>query len=143
MDRILGLDVGDKKIGIAVSDPFGQTAQGVATLPRRNFKKDCEAILNFVREYQASKILIGLPLNLQNEEGPQAGKVRAFHNGLKKFLDENKTAAVLELVDESFSSREAESILLEADLSRKKRKKVIDRLAAARILQNYLDEHRE
>lgn len=143
MDRILGLDVGDKKIGVAVSDPFGQTAQGVTTLQRQNFKKDCEAIWKFIQEYQAAKILIGLPLDLQNEEGPQAKKVRAFHDGLKKFLEEKKADVAMELWDESFSSREAEDFLIQAEVSRQKRKKVIDKLAAALILQNYLEAHRE
>jgi len=140
-ERILALDIGDKKIGVAVSDPLGLTAQGVTTLIRRNFKQDCAEILKLLRDYQAQKILIGLPLNMENQEGPQAKKVRFFQEGLEKFLKENQYSASIETMDESFSSSDAEAILLEADMSRKKRKKVIDKLAAVMILQNYLEEH--
>jgi len=139
--RILCLDVGDKRIGLAVSDPMGLTAQGLTTLPRQNFKADCAKILEFLKEYHVAKIIIGYPLNLKNEEGPQAKKVRFFSDGLQKFLSQNQYNAEIELLDESFSSREAEEILLEADLSRNKRRKVIDKLAAAVLLQNYLDQH--
>lgn len=138
-NRILCLDVGDKKIGVAVSDPFGKTALPLETLPRRTFKKDCEAISKITKEYEAEKIVIGLPLDLENREGSQAKKVRFFEEGLRKFLKENHFATVVEVWDESFSSAEAEAMMLEADVSRKKRKKAIDKLAAALILQSYLD----
>lgn len=138
--RTLCLDVGDKRIGVAVSDPLGLTAQPLQIIERTQFKKDCETLFKLVKEYDAVRIVIGLPFDLNHQEGPQAQKVRFFFTGLQKFLQEKKSAAALELFDESFSSQEAESILLEADLSRQKRKKVRDKLAAALILQNYLDE---
>ncbi|MDO8527865.1 MAG: Holliday junction resolvase RuvX [Deltaproteobacteria bacterium] len=141
MKRIICLDIGDKRIGIAMSDPFGMTAQALATLQRTTFRADAAKILEILKEYQVGLVLIGLPLNSESQEGPQAKKVRHFEGGLAKFLKEKNHAATIEWVDESFSSREAEVFLLEADLSRKKRKKVIDKMAAAVVLQNYLDEH--
>ncbi|OGQ04571.1 MAG: Holliday junction DNA helicase RuvA [Deltaproteobacteria bacterium RIFCSPLOWO2_01_44_7] len=141
--RILCLDVGDKRIGVAVSDPMGLTAQGLTTLIRKNFKQDCTHILKVLKEYEVQTILIGYPLDTSHSEGPQAKKVKFFVEGLKKILQENQFAVEIKLWDESFSSREAEEILLEADLSRKKRRKVIDRLAAALILQSYLDAYLE
>ena len=137
--RILCLDIGDKKIGVAVSDPLGLTAQGLATLQRQSFQKDCAKILELLRLYEAKKILIGFPLDLKNKEGPQAKKVRFFKEGLENFLKQNRQEMDIKLWDESFSSKEAEKILLEADLSREKRRKVIDKLAAVLILQGYLD----
>lgn len=140
-ERILCFDVGDKRIGIAVSSPFGATAQPLATLSRTAFKADCEKIWGLLAEYSAGKIVIGLPLDLEGKEGPQAKKVRFFAEGLQKFLHEKNTEAEVKFWDESLSSQEAESLLLEADLSRKKRRKVIDKVAAALILQSYLDSH--
>lgn len=137
--RILCLDVGDKKIGVAVSDPFGKTALPLETLLRGTFKKDCEALARILKEYDAEKIVIGLPLDLEDKEGPQAKKIRFFEAGLRKFLEQNHFATVVEVWDESLSSKEAEAILLKADVSRKKRKKAIDKLAATLILQSYLD----
>lgn len=139
--RTLCLDVGNKKVGVAVSDPFGKTAQGLATLFRKNFKNTCAAILEILGEYEVAKIVIGLPLDLHDREGPQAAKVRFFAEGLGKFLKENRLAIPIEFWDESFSSKEAEALLLEGDLSRKKRRKVIDKLAAVLILQRFLDHH--
>lgn len=138
--RILCLDVGDKKIGVAVSDPFGKTGQALTVLARKTFKKDCEAVFKIIEEYHPAKVLIGFPLDLEHREGPQAKKVRFFKEGLERFLCKKKCPASIELFDESFSSRDAETVLLEADLGRKKRKRVRDKLAAALILQSYLDE---
>lgn len=137
--RILCLDVGDKKIGLAVSDPFGKTAQGVTTFLRHGFRKDCEVILKYIEEYGVSKMLIGLPLDLESEEGVQAKKVRFFAEGLEKFLAERKRPMEIQLWDESFSSKEAEEFLIGASVSRKKRKKAIDQLSAVFILQSYLE----
>ena len=139
MKRILGLDVGDKKIGVAVSDPLDITAQGLATFQRKNFKSDCETILAYCQQYEVQTLLVGLPLNTVGEEGRQAKKVRFFAESLQKVLQEKGFNIPFVFWDESGTSNEAEAILLEADLSRKKRKKVIDTLAAAIILQSYLD----
>ena len=141
MGRILCLDVGDKRIGIAVSDPFAQSAQALTTLQRQTFAKDCEKIFQLSLDYDVSKMIVGLPLDLNDEEGPQAKKIRFFTDGLKDFFHEKKSTAVFEMWEESFTSQEAEKILLQADVSREKRKKVIDKVAAGLILQNYLDNH--
>ena len=139
--RVLCLDIGDKRIGVAVSDPLGLTAQAVTTLERKAFKADCAKIVQLLKEYEACKMILGLPLDLENKEGPQAKKVRFFAEGLKKFLNESQVTAEVHFWDESFSSQDAEAILLEADMSREKRRKVIDKLAASLILQSYLDQH--
>lgn len=139
--RLLCLDVGDKKIGVAVSDPFGHSALGLTTIQRKNFESDCQQILKFIEEYNPAKIIIGLPLNADDKEGAQAKKVRFFAEGFEKFLAINNHQALIKLYDESFSSKEAEKTLVEANLSRKKRKKVIDQLAAILILESYLREN--
>lgn len=138
--RILCLDVGDKRVGIAVSDPFGKTALGVTTLKRGTFKKDCQKILDLARHYSCATIVIGLPLNMEDQEGPQAKKVRFFAEGLEKFLKEKGQPIILKLYDESFSSKEALTVLLQSNTGRQKRKKIIDQLAAQQILQDYLDD---
>lgn len=140
-ERLLCLDIGDKRIGVAVSDPLGMTAQSLVTIERRHFKEDCAQLLKIMEEYGVQKIVIGLPLNSEGNEGPQAKKVRFFAEGLIKFLKEKGALITIEWWDESLTSQEAEEILLEADLSRKKRKKMIDKLAASLILQSYLDDH--
>lgn len=137
--RTLCLDVGDKRVGIAVSDPFGKTALGVTTLERGAFKKDCKKILDLVQNYSCATIVIGLPLDMENQEGPQAKKVRFFAEGLEKFLNEKGRSIILKLYDESFSTKGACEVLLESNTSRQKRKKIIDQLAAQQILQDYLD----
>lgn len=137
--RILGLDIGDKRIGIAVSDPAGRTAFGLQTLERSAFKKDAAALLKIAEEYEAETIIVGLPLDLNEREGRQAEKIRFFTEGFEKILRECGNNTILKLWEESFSSREAEELLLKADMGRKKRRIVIDKIAAALILQSYLD----
>lgn len=132
--RILCLDVGTKTIGLAVSDPMGWTAQGITTLFRKNYEEDAKALKKVIAEYEVEKILVGLPLNMNGSEGPQAEKVRSFIQGVEKALEKP-----IEFWDERLSTVAAERSLLEADLSREKRKKVIDKMAAVFILQGYLD----
>ena len=135
MGRILGLDVGDKTIGVAVSDELGWTAQGVTTLKRENTKKDIEAIAQLVETYTAEKAVVGLPKNMNNSLGEQAQKVLKFAKSLEVQLNE---VSVI-LWDERLSTSMANNVLISADLSRKKRKRVINTLAAVVILQGYLD----
>jgi putative Holliday junction resolvase len=135
MGRILGLDVGDKTIGIAVSDELGWTAQGITTLKRANTKKDIEAIVQLVETYTAEKVIVGLPKNMNNSLGEQAQKALKFAKSLERQLNE---ASVI-LWDERLSTSMANNVLISADLSRKKRKRVINTLAAVVILQGYLD----
>jgi len=132
--RILGLDIGDKKIGIAISDDLGLTAQGVGVIYRSSDKEDIKKILDYAKNYGAKKIVVGLPKNMDGTEGPQSQIVRSFSEKLKK-----NSEVDLEYWDERLTTVAAEKTLIAADMSRKKRKSVIDKVAAVLILQNYLD----
>ena len=132
--RILGLDIGSKTIGVAVSDELGLIAQGVTTLKRRGLDHDIHAILTLIEEKGVSKIVVGLPKNMNNTLGPSAEMVLAF---IEK-LNEHSTVPVVTW-DERLSTVAAEKVLLEADMSRAKRKRVVDKVAALLILQGYLD----
>lgn len=132
--RILGLDIGDKTIGIAVSDEMGWTAQGLKTLIRKGFNEELSSIKEIIEEYGVKEILVGLPKNMNGSIGPQGKKVITFVERLKTAL----SLPVL-LWDERLSTVRAEKVLLEADMSRKKRKGLKDKLAAQFILQGYLD----
>ena len=132
--RILGLDIGSKRIGIAVSDEMGWTAQGKGTLIRKNMREDIKEISNMVSQYEVSEIVVGLPLNMDGSRGNSAQMVMAFVEKMEKKIEVPVSAW-----DERLSTVAAEKILLEADLSRKKRKKVIDKMAAVLILQGFLD----
>lgn len=133
--RIMGLDVGEKTIGVAVSDPLGWTAQGVTTIRRRgSLEEDLKAILRLVQEYRVERVVVGLPRNMNGSLGPQAKKVLDFMQALEERLK-------LPVVpwDERLTTSAAERVLIAADLSRRRRKGVVDRLAAVLILQSYLD----
>jgi len=133
--RVLGLDVGDKTIGIAISDGLGLTAQPLTTIRRSNHRTDLETIGSLIAEHEIAEMVVGLPKNMNNSLGPQAEKVL-------KFIDKLKTSfpdIIFHTWDERLSTVEAERVLLQADLSRKRRKSVIDKLAASIILQGYLD----
>lgn len=133
-DRIMGLDVGDKTIGIAVTDLLMITAQGVTTLKRTTLDEDFKSIKSYVEEYHIKKIVVGLPKNMNGTIGMQGNKSINFGNFLKKRLD-------CEIVfwDERLTSKLSENILIEANVKREKRKEVIDKLAAQNILQSYID----
>ena len=132
--RILGLDVGDKTIGVAVSDEMGWTAQPLTVIRRSSKAKDCRAVAELVAEYEAQSVVLGLPRNMDGSLGPQAAKTEAFGRAL-----EQVTEAELLFWDERLSTKAAERSLIEADVSRAKRKKVVDKIAASIILQGYLD----
>lgn len=134
MERILGLDVGDKTIGVSVSDPLGFTAQGVTTIKRESNKKDYEAIENLINEYGATKVVVGLPKNMNNTVGPQGEKVIKFAEKIK-----NKFKIDLIYIDERMTTMSAERVLIEGSVRRENRKKYIDKVAATYILQTYLD----
>lgn len=131
--RVLGLDVGSKTIGVAVTDELGLCAHAVTTLMRRGTVRDVEQVMALVRELGATRAVVGLPYEPDGTEGRRAARVRVFHDALAA------AGLAVELWDESFTTVEAEEVLLEANLSRKKRKKVIDRLAAQMILQGWLE----
>ena len=134
---IMGLDIGDKTIGVAVSDLMGLTAQGVTTIKRVGKKKDIEAIKQIIAEKQVNKIVSGLPKNMNGTVGPQGEKVQKFCELLKE-----ETNLPIEFWDERLSTVAAERSLIEGNVRRENRKKVIDMLAAVIILQGYLDSKR-
>jgi putative Holliday junction resolvase len=138
MARVLGIDLGSRRIGVAVSDGLGLTAQPRTTLARHGGMRDIDAIAAAVKEADADRIVLGLPLDCEGQEGPAAQRARAFGDKLRAALH-----LPVELIDESFSTVEAEEVLLAADLSRARRKQVVDKLAAAVILQRWLDAQRE
>lgn len=132
--RILGLDIGDRTIGVAVSDPLGFTAQGITTIRRRNEEKDIEALKEICNEYSVETIVSGLPKNMNGTIGEQGEKVLAFCEVIKENLN-----LPIEMWDERLTTVAAHRVMLEADLSRKKRKGLVDKIAATYILQGYLD----
>lgn len=134
MKRVLGLDVGEKTIGVAISDPLFITAQGLKTIFREDIDEDLEELKFLVKEYNICKIVVGFPKNMNNTIGVQGEKVLDFVNKLKESLDID---VILE--DERLTTVAAEKMLIEGDVTRKKRKKVIDKVAATYILQTYLD----
>ncbi|MBI4595753.1 MAG: Holliday junction resolvase RuvX [Candidatus Tectomicrobia bacterium] len=133
MNRILALDVGEKRIGLAVSDPLGITAQGLPTLQRMGLEEDIQAIRRVIDQYEVGELVMGFPKNMNGTIGPSAQKVLA----LKEYL-EKEISLPIGLWDERLTSVSAERALLEGDLSRRKRKKKIDQVAAQLILQTYL-----
>jgi len=133
--RILGIDPGEKRIGLALSDPLGITAQGLQTIQIISPADAATKISMVAREKEVVKIIIGLPLNMDGSEGEQAH--RAYHLG--SLLEELLDLPVI-FRDERLTSRQAELVLLEADMRRRRRKEHVDRLAAQIILQCYLDE---
>ena len=135
--RIMGLDIGDKTIGVAVSDLMGLTAQGVTTIKRVGKKKDIEAIKQIIAEKQVNKIVSGLPKTMNGTVGTQGEKVQKFCELLKE-----ETNLPIEFWDERLSTVAAERSLIEGNVRRENRKKVIDMLAAVIILQGYLDLQR-
>jgi putative Holliday junction resolvase len=131
----MGLDIGDKTIGVAVSDPLGLTAQGITTIKRLDDETDLEQLQQLIESYQVELLVVGLPKNMNGTVGPQGEKVLAF-----KTLLEDRFNLPVVLEDERLTTVTAERMLIDADVSRAKRKKVIDKLAASVILQGYLDQ---
>jgi len=134
--RAMGLDVGDRTIGVAVSDALGITAQGVETIRRTNLKADYKRIGEIVLEKDIHTIVVGLPKNMNGTIGTQGQKVLEFTEALKKRLPKQQIV----LWDERLTTVAAEKALISADVSRKNRKTVIDMVAATYILQGYLDQ---
>ena len=132
--RILGLDVGEKRIGLAVSDPLGITAQGLSVLIRKNRESDLARLLEVAREYGVQEIVVGLPRHLDGRESKQAPAIMNLAQALGDTL-----GVVVTPWDERLTTVEAERVLLEADLSRRRRRRVVDQVAAVLILQSYLE----
>ena len=141
--RKIGLDVGDKTIGVAVSDGLDITAQGVMTIDRIGIKKDTGKVLDLIKEYDCDTVVIGLPLKLDGSDSPQTEKVREFRQKLEnKLKGSGMNDIKVEFYDERLTTVMAEKVLIEADMRRNKRKEIIDRQAAIIILQGYLDSLR-
>ena len=132
--RVMGLDVGSKTIGVAVSDPLGITAQGLETIRRNNKRQDFERLAALIRDYHIREIVVGYPLRLSGAEGTQSGKMRQFAEELRHRFD-----LPVHLWDERLTSSQANRILREADLSIRKRAEAVDRMAAVLILQSWME----
>lgn len=143
MNRIMGLDVGDATIGIAISDPLRITAQGRDTIRRVSIKIDIDQLIDYLVEEEITIIVVGFPKNMNNTIGPQAEKTLSFVKKLEKkiaYSDRIKQKDIQVVMwDERLTSVAAERSMIEADLSRQKRRKIIDKVAAVYILQGYLD----
>jgi len=135
--RILGLDVGARRIGIAVSDPLGITAQGLETLERRNKRHDLAHLERLIREYEVREVVVGLPLRMSGSAGTQAEKMHDFAEELRR-----RFQLPVHLWDERLTSAEANRLLRETDLSIEKRGKAVDRMAAVLILQGWMEKNR-
>lgn len=131
--RILCLDIGEKRIGVAVSDALDLTAQGVETIWTKGFERDAARVLELCQQYETDRVLCGLPLNMDGTAGFQAERVRAFGDYLAE------KGLQIRYQDERLTTKLARDVLLQADVRRSKRKDVIDKLAATYILQSCLD----
>ena len=135
MKRLLGLDIGNKTIGVSVSDPLGITAQGVTTIIRASKAEDVEALRALIDKYDVEKLIVGLPKNMNNTLGFQAKRTMNYADYLKEALDMEVI-----YVDERLTTSGAEAVLMRGGVRRENRKKHIDKLAAVLILQTYLDQ---
>ena len=134
MERFLGLDVGEKTIGVAVSDPLGFTAQGLTTIRRTSNKEDFGKIKEYIDEYDIQTVVVGLPYNMNGTLGPSGEMAKKF--GMKL---QNKFGVKLILQDERMTSLSAERVLIEGGVRRENRKQYIDKIAAVFILQAFLN----
>ena len=134
LGRLAGLDYGTKTIGVSISDTMQTISSGLETIKRTKFKNDAARLLEIIEEYEIKAIIIGLPLNMDGTEGPRVQSTKAFARNLASI-----TSLPLIFWDERMSTQAAERTLLEADSSRKRRKEVIDKMAATYILQGALD----
>jgi putative Holliday junction resolvase len=135
---VIAIDLGARRIGVAVTDGLGLSAQPHSTIQRRGGQRDLDALAALVREHDAERVVLGLPLDPDGERGRAARSVETFAERLRAAVP-----VPVELVDESFSTVEAEEVLLAANLSRARRRQVVDRVAAAVILRRWLDMRHE
>ena len=132
--RILGMDVGSRRIGLAITDPLGITAQGLETLQRQNKRTDFARLEQVIREHNVAEIVMGLPLRMVGGEGIQAEKMQAFAEEVRRRL-----RLPVHLWDERLTSAQANRLLRETDMSIKRRGEVVDQMAAVLILQSWMD----
>ena len=135
--RVLGLDVGSKRIGIAVSDPLGITAQGLETLQRQNKRLDFEKLEKLARDYSVAEVVVGFPLRMSGAEGVQAEKMHRFADELRERL-----RIPVHLWDERLTSAEANRLLRETEMSIQRRAQVVDQMAAVLILQSWMERQK-
>lgn len=135
MKRLLGLDIGNKTIGVSVSDPLGITAQGVTTIIRASKAEDAAALKALIDKYDVEKLIVGLPKNMNNTLGFQAKRTMNYADYLKEAL-----SMEIIYVDERLTTSSAEAVLMQGGVRRENRKKHVDKLAAVLILQTYLDQ---
>lgn len=137
--RLICFDVGERRIGIAASDLLGITAQPVETYHRTGkLEKDYDYLAKVIKEQEAIKLVVGLPKNMNNSLGFKAEEIQTFIEGFKSYLPD---AFPIDWIDERLTTVQAENVLLEANVSRKKRKKFVDKIAAVFMLQTYMDMH--
>ncbi len=136
--RILALDVGEKRIGLAVSDPLGITAQGLEVMTRQDPETDLARLIEVARQWGVQEIVLGLPRHMDGRPGKAVPEILELGQRLKEAL-----GVKVATLDERLTTAQAERVLLQADLSRRRRRQVVDRLAAVLILQGYLDQRRQ
>jgi putative Holliday junction resolvase len=132
--RVLALDVGSRRIGMAVSDPLGITAQGIETLKRTNKRSDFEQLQSVIERYEVGEVVVGYPLHMSGQAGAQSLKIAEFAEQLRR-----RFALPVHLWDERLTSAEANRLLRETEMSIRRRGQVVDRMAATLILQSFLD----
>ena len=133
--RIMGLDLGESRIGVALSDELLLTAQGLCVINSRGSANDLAQVLQLIEHHAVTHLVIGLPRNMDGSSGPMVDKVKAFG----RQLAERKPELVLEYWDERLTTTAAQRVLVDADMSRSRRRKVVDKVAASLILQGYMD----
>ena len=134
--RLTGLDVGEKRIGVAVSDGLGMTAQPLGVVQRKSLDKDAARIMELLAEYEIERAVAGLPLQMDGDEGEQAARVRHFCMAFSK-----RTGLEVVYQDERLTTAQSERMLIESGVRRSRRREVIDKMAATLILQAYMDSH--
>ncbi len=139
---MIGLDVGDKTIGVAVTDPLMISAQGVTTIERTGARKDCDRLIEYIRQYEADTVVCGLPVMLDGSDSVQTEKVREFAKLLENKMRSSALKSRLVFMDERFTTKMAEDIMMQTGMKRKERKLYVDKQAAMIILQSYMDKLR-
>jgi len=132
--RIIGIDLGEKRIGVAVSDELGITAQGLPTISSQTEKDNLQRLKELIEQHQVEKVVVGLPRNMNGTLGPKAQNAIKFAEKIKEYCHIS-----VEMEDERLTTSSAERVLIAGNRSRKKRKKVIDKMSAVIILQTFLD----
>lgn len=137
--RVICLDIGTKRIGVAATDPLGISVQGIKVIERRGGGRDLAEIESLCRELGAERLVIGLPLDEEGGSGPAAKKIEVFAKRLGEYISSKGITIEIEMWDERYSTSEAEARLISFNVSRQKRRRVIDKMAAVVVLEDYLE----